>query len=75
MKLTLRKALSIEPFYRSTVIAGENGLDNIVTSVIVMEAPDINNYGNEGDLLFTSLKCSFDLLSKGNKYLFLNNKG
>lgn len=55
MQLTLREALSIEPLSRSTIIAGEKGLDNIVKCVSVMEVPDVKTYSKEGELLITTL--------------------
>lgn len=55
MKLTLREALKIEPLTRAQVIAGISGLDNIVSSVNIMEVPDILNWVHPEELLVTTL--------------------
>lgn len=42
MGLTLREALTLaEPLRRAKVLAGEEGLDQVVEAVNVMEVPDI----------------------------------
>ena len=42
MQLTLREALTLaEPLRNARVVAGEDGLDTVVSSVNVMEVPDI----------------------------------
>ena len=56
MPLTLREALTMaEPLQNAHVRAGQAGLDNIVTSVNVMEVPDILNWVRPGQLLVTTL--------------------
>jgi purine catabolism regulator len=56
MPLTLREALStVEPLSRARVVAGEQGLDNIVQFVNVMEVPDILDWVHPGELLVTTM--------------------
>jgi len=56
MPLTLREALSIaEPLRKSRVLAGEQGLDNVLKSVNVMEVPDILDWVRPGELLVTTM--------------------
>jgi purine catabolism regulator len=56
MPLTLREAMSlVEPLMKSSVIAGDRGLDNIVKSVNVMEVPDILEWVHPGELLVTTM--------------------
>jgi purine catabolism regulator len=56
MPLTLREALTIvEPLRKARVVAGEQGLDNVVRSVNVMEVPDILDWVRPGELLVTTM--------------------
>lgn len=56
MPLTLREALTmVEPLRKSRVVAGEQGLDNVVQSVNVMEVPDILDWVHPGELLVTTM--------------------
>ncbi len=56
MQLTLREALTLaEPLRKAHVVAGEAGLDNVVTSVNVMEVPDIVDWVHAGELLVSTL--------------------
>lgn len=56
MPLTLREALTmVEPLRKSRVVAGEQGLDNVVRSVNVMEVPDILDWVRPGELLVTTM--------------------
>ena len=56
MPLTLREAMTlIEPLRKSKVLAGEQGLDNPVHSVNVMEVPDILEWVRPGQLLVTTM--------------------
>lgn len=54
MRLTLRNILKTETFRDFKVLAGEGGLDRIVTSVSVMDAPDISNWLKGGEILMTT---------------------
>jgi purine catabolism regulator len=56
MPLTLREALTMaEPLRKARVVAGEQGLDNVVRSVNVMEVPDILDWVRPGELLVTTM--------------------
>jgi purine catabolism regulator len=56
MPLTLREALTmVEPLRKSRVVAGKQGLDNVVESVNVMEVPDILDWVRAGELLVTTM--------------------
>ncbi len=56
MPLTLREALTmVEPLRRARVVAGEQGLDNVIRSVNVMEVPDILDWVRPGELLVTTM--------------------
>ncbi len=55
MALTVREALTIaEPLRRAKVVAGEQGLDNVIQSVNVMEVPNILDWVHPGELLVTT---------------------
>ncbi len=62
MELTLREALKIGPLSEAQVIAGHRGLDRIIRSVTMMEAPDILDWAHSGDFLVTT---SYPLLNCG----------
>jgi len=56
MQLRLREALTLaEPLRKARVVAGEAGLDNVVTSVNVMEVPDIVDWVHAGEFLVSTL--------------------
>ncbi len=56
MKLTLREALALaDPLRKAQVLAGARGLDNVVSSVNVMEVPDILDWVHPGELLVTTM--------------------
>ncbi len=56
MRLTLRQALALaEPLRKARVVAGAEGLDNLVSSVNVMEVPDIVDWVHPGELLVSTL--------------------
>ncbi len=56
MPLTLREALTMaDPLQKARVLAGKQGLDNVVTSVNVMEVPDILDWVRPGQLLVTTM--------------------
>lgn len=64
MQLTLREALLIPPLNRAKVLAGHSGLDNIVSSVNVMEVPDIIKWVRPGELLVTTMYPLHDDIAK-----------
>lgn len=56
MPLTLREAMTlVEPLRKSKILAGEQGLDNVLQSVNVMEVPDILEWVHPGELLVTTM--------------------
>jgi purine catabolism regulator len=56
MPLTLREAMNlVEPLRKSRILAGKQGLDNVVKSVNVMEVPDILEWVSPGQLLVTTM--------------------
>mgnify|MGYP002402902246 CR=1 FL=1 len=54
MNITVAQALSIYPLSEGKLIAGNNGVNRIVKSVNVVDAPDISDWVKEGDMLFTT---------------------
>jgi purine catabolism regulator len=64
MQLTLRDALLIKPLNRAKVLAGHSGMDNIVSSVNVMEVPDIIKWVHPGELLVTTMYPLHDDIAK-----------
>lgn len=54
MELTVREALQIGPLAKAQIVAGHNGLDRVIRSVTMMEAPDIFDWSNRGDFLVTT---------------------
>ncbi len=52
--ITVSQALNIETLKNAKVIAGINGLENIITGVNIMEVPDIANWVKSGELLLTT---------------------
>jgi PucR family transcriptional regulator, purine catabolism regulatory protein len=54
MYLTVEQALSVYPLSEGKLIAGSSGLNRIVKSVNVMDAPDVTDWIKEGEMLFTT---------------------
>ena len=54
LKVRLRDILNIELLAGVEVIAGESGMDKVITSVNVMEVPDIIDWVRPGELLLTT---------------------
>lgn len=52
--ITVRSALTMDCFKGTKLIGGKSGLDRIITSVNVMEVPDILPWVQEGELLLTT---------------------
>lgn len=52
--ITVRHALSLDCMQGARVVAGGDGLERIITSVNVMEVPDILPWVKEGQLLLTT---------------------
>lgn len=56
MPLTLREAMTlVEALRKSRILAGAQGLDNVVKSVNVMEVPEILEWVHPGQLLVTTM--------------------
>ncbi|HWR45663.1 PucR family transcriptional regulator [Sporomusa sp.] len=54
MHLTIKDVLQLFQDQMVTLAAGSNGLDNIVSSANIMDAPDISNWAKPGDLILTT---------------------
>lgn len=52
--MTVEEALRLPSLSGGSVIAGANGLDHEITSAMVLEAVDIENWGKRGQLIITS---------------------
>lgn len=52
--MRVRDTLNLPSLEQACVVSGEEGLDNEVSSAMVLEAPDIENWGREGQLIITS---------------------
>lgn len=54
MGLTVRQALEVEVLREAKVVAGHQGLDNIISFVNIMEVPEVINWMKGGELLVTA---------------------
>ncbi|WP_426454249.1 PucR family transcriptional regulator [Paenibacillus sp. S-38] len=54
MHLTVEQALSVYPLSEGKLVAGRSGMNRIVKSVNVMDAPDITDWIKDGEMLFTT---------------------
>ena len=54
LKVRLSDILNVDLLAGAEVIAGEAGMDNVITSVNVMEVPDIVDWVRPGELLLTT---------------------
>ncbi len=54
LKVRLRDILNVDLLAGAEVIAGESGMGNVITSVNVMEVPDIVDWVRPGELLLTT---------------------
>jgi purine catabolism regulator len=52
--VTVREVMTLAPLNGAYVLAGEDGLDRVVSGANVMEVPDIESYVEEGELLLTT---------------------
>ena len=52
--LTVRKFLELPVFSEFTIVSGINGLDNVISSVNIMDNPDALDWFSPGELLLTS---------------------
>lgn len=54
MGIWLKEAMTIEPFSRAELVAGEKGLDRMVVSANMQEVPDVDRWLAGGEILFTA---------------------
>lgn len=54
MNLTVEQALSIYPLNKVQLVAGHSGLQRVIRSVNVMDAPDIVSWLKHREILFTT---------------------
>ncbi|AYD39680.1 PucR family transcriptional regulator [Clostridium fermenticellae] len=74
MSITVENMLKINNFSDFKVIAGHNGLQRKVTSVSVIDAPDVGNWVKGGEFLITTGYCIKDDLDKFVKLIInINN--
>lgn len=52
--ITVEELLKLDIMEKANVLAGKNGLENLITKVNVMEVPDIINWVEEGEFLLTT---------------------
>jgi len=52
--ITVKQALEMDCLKKSKIIAGHNGIQNVITRVNIMADPDALNWVNEGELLLTT---------------------
>ena len=69
LKVRLRDILKVDLLAGAEVIAGETGMDNEITSVNVMEVPDIVDWVRPGELLLTTAYSISDNLEEFNTLL------
>ena len=69
LKVRLRDILKVDLLAGAEVIAGETGMDNEITSVNVMEVPDIVDWVRPGELLLTTAYSISDNLEAFNTLL------
>ncbi len=69
LKVRLRDILNVDLLAGAEVIAGETGMDNEITSVNVMEVPDIVDWVRSGELLLTTAYSISDNLEAFNTLL------
>lgn len=55
MQIQVKDILELDGFKGARLVAGEEGMDKIVTNATVMEVPDIYRYVEEHNLLITTL--------------------
>lgn len=54
INLTVKEALKLPAFSDAILIAGEKGLKRVISSVNIMEVPDVIQFVNKGELLLTT---------------------
>lgn len=71
MPLTVHDMLAFDSLKDSKTIAGIDGLNNEVTGIMVMEGPDIDVWGNAGQVILTSFFALKDFTEKEINDFFL----
>jgi PucR family transcriptional regulator, purine catabolism regulatory protein len=76
INLTVSEALCLPALSDAVLIAGEKGVHNLITSVNIMEVPDIVRFVNKGELLVTTTYPIRDSVEAQNNLIpNLVNKG
>ena len=52
--MTVQEILGLKSMYKASLIAGKNGTYKEITSVNILEATDIANWGRAGEVLLSS---------------------
>ena len=63
MNLTVRELLDFDSLKEATILTKHAGLTNGVTGIMIVEGPDIESWGREGELLLSSYYALKDLSS------------
>ncbi|WP_313469707.1 PucR family transcriptional regulator [Carnobacterium sp.] len=61
MNLTIQKILEFDSLKDASSLTGSTGLKNTVTGIMIVEGPDIESWGREGELLLSSYYALKDL--------------
>lgn len=70
MQLTLQKVLTFDSLNQAVLLAGKTALANPVTGIMVMEAPDIENWAHSGVMILSSYFALQDLSEEELQRLF-----
>lgn len=62
--MNIKEMMKIPSLKDSTLLAGQGGMNNLINSVNVLEALDIENWGRAGEVILTSFFALNDLNSK-----------
>ncbi|WP_054940660.1 PucR family transcriptional regulator [Paenibacillus ihuae] len=54
MFLTVENAMSVYPFSEAKLVAGHSGINRMLKSVNIIDAPDFDSWAKEGDMFFTT---------------------
>ena len=74
MQLTLKKVLTFDSLTNALVLTGNNKLSNKITGIMVMEAPDIENWASSGTIILSSYYALQNLSDVKLKRLFKTMK-
>lgn len=70
MQLTLEKVLTFDSLDQAVLLTSSNTLSNPVTSIMVMEAPDVENWAHSGVMILSSYYALQHLSDKELQQLF-----